>query len=160
MNVHFIKSPEKKEIQEELNKVFGIHDIPFMLIATGNEKIRGFSGSLTKDELIDLSQDINIELLGTYMFKKEHDLRLSFDATHIFQPQITKSIFEINDSQFDQWIRGHDLLGLKDIPRGTLVMKYKDDFLGCAKSNGEKISNYIPKERRLRTQLKPIYKSD
>ena len=152
MNVQFIKSPEKKRIIEELNNQFGIIEIPHLLLETGKEKIRGFSGSLTKEELIDLSHDINIELLGTYIIKREHDLRLSFDAAHLFKNQITKNIFEITDEQFELWIRGHDLI--MNAPKGTLVISHKGDFLGCGKSNGDKVSNYIPKERRIRTQLK------
>lgn len=153
MNVNFIKSPEKRKIQEELNETFGINEIPYQLIETGKEKIRGFSGSLTKDEIINLSRIINIELIGTYLLKREESIRLSYDATHLFQSQITKNIFEITPGQFELWIRGHDLLNVQ-APRGTLVIKYNGDFLGCGKSNGEKISNFIPKERRLKTQLK------
>lgn len=162
MNVHFIKSPEKKQIMEELNNQFGIQEVPYLLLETGKEKIRGFSGSLTKDELLDLSEYINIELLGSYIIKREHDLRLSFDACHLFQSQIKKNIFEINDEQYEQWIRGHDLIMHEEVKKpgfilekGTFIISYKGDFLGCGKSNGDKISNYIPKERRLRTQLKP-----
>ena len=157
MNVKFLKSPEKKEIEQQLNERFGIQELNFMLIETGREKIRGFSGSFTKEELIDLSESINIELLGTYLIKTEGDLRLSFDALHLLQDQITKNIFEINDQQYELWMRGHDLMDVKT-EKGTLVIKYKNDFIGCGKSNGEKISNYVPKERRLRTQLKPIEK--
>jgi len=155
MNVRFLKSPEKKEITESLKEVFGIQEIPYLLFETGKEKFRGFSGSLAKDEIIELSGFLNIEIIGSYLIKKENDLRLSFDAVHLFQNQITKNIFEINDSQFELWIRGHDLLDIKDLPKGTLVIKYKGDLIGCGRSNGEKIANYIPKERRLRTQLKP-----
>ena len=161
MNVNFIKSPEKKKIVEELGNQFGISEVSYLLLETGKEKIRGFSGSLTKEELIDLSHDINIELLGTYIIKREHDLRLSFDAAHLFKSQITKNIFEITDEQFELWRRGHDLIMSEEVkkpgfllPKGTLVISYKGDFLGCGKSNGDKISNYIPKERRIRTQLK------
>ncbi len=35
-------------------------------------------------------------------------------------------------------------------PLGILVIRHGRDYLGCAKSNGEKIINHVPKERRVR----------
>lgn len=35
-------------------------------------------------------------------------------------------------------------------PHGFVVIKFKDDFLGCGKSSAEKITNFIPKSRRLK----------
>ena len=48
----FIKSSEKNRIIEELNEQFGITNIPYLLIESGKEKIRAFSGSLSKEEII------------------------------------------------------------------------------------------------------------
>jgi len=150
MNVHFIKSPEKRKIVEQLKNQFGISDLPYLLFETGKEKIRGFSGSLSKEEIFELAKIAHVEIIGIYLINKErsNDLRFSFDATQILQSQITSSIVEINADQFKLWIKGHDL----DIKteKGTVVIKYQSDFLGCGKSNGEKIFNYVPKDRRLR----------
>ena len=149
MNTHFIKSSDKKKILEKLNEQFGITNIPYLLIASGKEKIRAYSGHLSKDEIIDMGKLINIEVVGAYLLKEENEeYRLSFDAPIILKNQITKSIVEINKEQFESWIRGNDL----DITaeKGVVVIKYQEDFLGSGKSNGEKIFNYVPKDRRLR----------
>lgn len=148
MNAHFLSSSEKKELLAQLNEQFGISELLYLLLETGREKIRGFSGSLSKDEILDLAQSLNIEIIGLYIFKQEHDLRLSFDATHLLAPQLSKNIVDINDEQLALWIRGHDL----DIkaPRGTLIIRHNNDFLGCGKSTEERILNHVPKERRLR----------
>lgn len=155
MNIRFIKSSEKKDILAELEKQFGINEMRYLLIETGKEKIRAFSGSLSKDEIKDLSLDIRIELIGAYFLKKEEDYRLSLDAAQLLAKQISKSIVEINEEQYELWIRGQDLPIKTN--RGVVVIKFKQDFIGCGKSNTEKIFNYIPKERRLKTSLPSKY---
>ena len=80
--------------------------------------------------------------------KKDRDPRISFDALPILKSQITKNIIEINKEQFDLWIRGNDII--MAVQRGPIVLKYNKDFVGIGKSNGEKIFNYVPKERKLR----------
>ncbi|MBX4212227.1 hypothetical protein KW787_02095 [Candidatus Pacearchaeota archaeon] len=99
MNVNFIKSPEKKKIIEQLNEEFGISELNYLLIETGKEKIRGFSGTMSKDEIMELAKMARIEIIGLYMIKKElnNELRLSFDATQILKKQINKNIVKIND---------------------------------------------------------------
>lgn len=151
MKMQFIKSSEKKEIISQLNNQFGITDLPFLLIESGKEKIRGFSGHLSKDEIIELGKILNIEVIGLYLIKKEENIfRLSLDATHLLKEQIIKNIIEIDDSQLKEWIRGQDL----DIKtqKGIVIIKHASDFIGCGKSSGDKIFNYIPKERRIKKQ--------
>lgn len=148
MNIRFIKTPEKRRIIEQLKEQFGIEELPYLLIEAGKERIRAYSGSLSKDEMLKLGQIARIELIGSYIIRKEHDLRLSFDALHLLKDQVKKNIVEINDDEYFSWIRGYDLE--KQAPHGTVCIKYKGDFIGCGKSTGEKIINHVPKERRLR----------
>jgi len=149
MNIHFIKTPEKREIIEKLQEQFGIEDLPFLLVESGKEKIRAFSGSLSKDEIAKIAQITKVEVLGLYLLKKENnEFRLSLDATNLLSRQLTKNIIEISNEQLQKWIRGNDLEIKK--PRGVYIIKYKEDFIGCGKSNEEKIFNYVPKDRRLK----------
>jgi NOL1/NOP2/fmu family ribosome biogenesis protein len=149
MNLRFIKSSEKKRIVSEIEERFGITKLPSVLVETGKEKIRGFSGTMTKDEILELSRIANVEVVGLYLFKKEHSLRLSHDAVHVFSSQIKKGVLEINDSQAKDWIDGKDL-NLNTNEKGAIVLKYEKDFVGCGISTGEKVLNYVPKERRVR----------
>src|SRR3989338_5983135 len=148
MNVHFLSSAEKKDLLAQLEEQFGINEIPSLLLETGKEKIRAFSGALSKDELLDLAQLVNIEIIGLYIVRKEHDIRLSFDATQLLNKQLKKNIVDITDEQLALWIRGHDLETAG--PRGTVIIRHGSDFFGCGKSTGERIINHVPKERRIR----------
>ena len=148
MNIYFIKSSEKKEIIEELKEQFGIEELPFLLIESGKEKIRGFTGSLSKEEIVELGKIAWIEGVGIYLFKREEALRIGFDATQILGNQITKNIIDITEEQARFWLRGRDIE--MQTPRGIVVVRYQGDFFGCGKSTGEKITNHVPKERRLK----------
>ena len=149
MNSRFIKSSEKKRLLSELEEQFGIEKLPYLLLETGKEKIRGFSGTMTKEEITELGKISNVEIVGLYLIKKEKNLRLSLDATHLLKEQISKNIIEINNVQLGDWLRGKNLDIAKD--SGIYVIKYEDDFVGCGISDGKKIINHIPKERRIRS---------
>ncbi|MBM3232961.1 hypothetical protein FJZ18_02215 [Candidatus Pacearchaeota archaeon] len=148
MKVHFIKSSEKKDIIEELREIYGIEELPFLLIETGKDKIRGFTGSLSKDEISELSKITFIEGIGLYLIRREESLRLSFDATQLLNDQINKSALDVSEEQAIQWLKGNDL-DIKCL-RGIVVVMFENIPLGCGKSTGERIVNHVPKERRLR----------
>jgi len=150
MNINFLKSKEKKKILDELNERFGITELPGLLLETGKQKIRGFSGTMTREEITEIGAKINIEIVGLYLIKRERDyLRLSMDATQVLAKGIKKNIIELNDEDFSKWIRTNDLPIKKD--KGVYAIKHGNDFIGCAYSNGEKLFNFVPKERSVRS---------
>jgi NOL1/NOP2/fmu family ribosome biogenesis protein len=148
MNIEFIKSNEKREIVEKLREQFGINKLPYLLIRTGKEKIRAFSGSLSKEEIMELGKIARVELIGSYLIKDEGLYRLSFDAVSLLKGQISKNIIDVSDEQLAQWIRVYDLELAG--PQGVVVIRHNSDFIGCGKSNGKTIYNHIPKDRRLK----------
>lgn len=153
MNIHFLKSKDKKEILAELEKIYGIEELPYLLIETGKRKIRAFSGHLSKEEIMQLGNLTNVELIGMYFINtRDNDLRINFDALSLLRGKITKSTVEIDEKQLALWLRGHDLQ-IK-VPSGVVVIKFNEDIVGVGKSNGEKIFNYVPKERKLKTTIK------
>jgi NOL1/NOP2/fmu family ribosome biogenesis protein len=88
--------------------------------------------------------------VGDYFAKEQgYELRLSIEGTHLLKEQITKNIFELNQEQKEQWMHGHDLQ-IKTGKKGFFIIKYENDFLGTGKLSEEKISNFIPKNRRLK----------
>ncbi len=151
MNVRFLKPGEKKKLFAELKETFGIDKPHFLLFETGKEKIRGFAGSMSKEEILKLGEITNVEVVGLYLFKDEGwGYRLSHDAVHILAGDISKGIIEINEGELGKWIRGHDLEIVAE--KGAVVLRFGDDFVGCGVSNGEKIFNYVPNERRIRSK--------
>ncbi len=150
MKFEIINRNEKNRIIENLNKQFGITSLPYLLIRQGREKIRAYSGNLSREELSIIGENINIDTLGIYLLKEESgEIRLSHDAASILQPQITKNIIELDISRAIEWLKGHDL-NIKTEFRGMVALKYNHYLIGCGKSSGERITNFVPKERRIR----------
>jgi len=144
-----LPNTDKKKILARLEKQFGIKKIPQLIIQFGQEKLRLYSGNLLKEELYHLNNELRIENIGLYFAKYENDdIRLTLDGVQLFKDQITKNILELSDEQAEQWLRGNDLPISSD--NAWKVLKHKNEFLGCGKSTGERITNFMPKERRIK----------
>jgi NOL1/NOP2/fmu family ribosome biogenesis protein len=152
MTLTILNKKEKQEIEEKLNNQFGIKEISEKIIMKGKEKLFLFSGSFTNEEIKKLEELVVIEKVGVYFTKideRTNDLRLSIEGSQIFKNQINKNVFEISEELVEQWMKGREL-NIKTGKKGFIVIKYKDDFLGTGKASEEKISNFIPKIRRLK----------
>ena len=144
-----IRSTEKKKILKQLNEQYGITELPFLLIKFGKEKIRLYSGNLSVEELNVLDENLRIENIGLYFAKEQKDgIRLTLDGIQILKNQITKNILEINNKQAQEWLSGNDLLIQEE--NAFKIIKNNNEFLGCGKSTGERITNFVPKERRIK----------
>ena len=144
-----IYASEKKHLLKQLNKQFGIEKLPYLLLKFGEDKIRVYSGDLSTEELRVLDANLNIENIGLYFAKEEKDgIRLTLDGIQIIKEQITKNILELTDQQAEDWLKGKDLDIKAD--RGFLILKNNNEFIGCGKSTGERIANFVPKERRIK----------
>lgn len=147
--IEFIKSSEKSEIMEKLKEHYGIKKLNYLLLRIGRERIRGYTGSLSKDEILTLSREVRIEMIGMYLMKQEgENIRLSFDSTQMLE--INNSIIEISDEQTAQWLRGEDIFLENKEFENFVVLKNRGNFLGCGKLSKGRITNYVPKERRIK----------
>jgi len=150
MNIKFIEKSEKREIISKLEEQYGISELPYLLIMIGKEKIRAYSGSLSKVEIMQLGKSVNIELIGIYLMKIEKDgIRLSHDATSLLKDKITKNILDINDEQAKEWLKGDDIF-TDNKNFGYFVLRNKGNLIGCGKLSQGRIVNFVPKERRIK----------
>lgn len=149
MKVEFYNSKKRKELIEKLNSQFGVKTLPPIIFETGKERIRGFSGDLTIDELYDLADIANIEYIGLYLLKQDMEfLRLGFDGAILLKDQYSKNIVELTDAQVDGWMNGHNLD--VQLENGIYIVCHKGDVFGCGVSDGKHLINFVPKERRIR----------
>jgi NOL1/NOP2/fmu family ribosome biogenesis protein len=148
--IKFFNEHEKERIIRLLSQQFGIKDVPFIMARLGKERIIVFSGELSDREILNIDEVAHIEGVGLYFAKEEMSgIRLSIEGSQLLKDQITKNIFELDEKQAEQWMMGSEL-NIKTDKRGFFIMKYKDDFLGTGKISAEKISNFVPKPRRLK----------
>ena len=150
MTLQILNKNETREILNLLKKQFQILEIPGQIIKIGKERLFLYQGSLNKEEIKKLDATILIERAGVYFGKvKDNEIRLSIEGTHLFKDQIKKNIFEMNEKQTDEWMHGSEL-NVSSGKFGFAIMKHRDDFLGTGKASAEKITNFIPKNRRLK----------
>jgi len=143
-------SKEKEKLVEQLSKQFGIKKVDGIISMRGRERLFLFQGILNEKQIHEIESTIPIERVGIYFGKDINgQIRLSIEGVHILKNQITKNIFELNEEQLDLWMKGNEL-NIKSGKNGFLIMKYKDNFLGTGKASEEKITNFIPKNRRLK----------
>ena len=152
MSLTILNKKQKQEILKKLGEQFGIKDIPGEIIMKGKEKLFLFSGSFTERQIKELEKITVIERIGVYFAKRDeysNKIRLSIEGSQILKSQIKKNIFELNENQLEQWMKGYELQ-IKTGKKDFLIIKYHENFLGSGKASEEKIGNFIPKIRRLK----------
>lgn len=153
----FVYKTEKKRILEQLEH-YGIKKLPYLMTISGKDKVRGYSGNFSDEEIAEFNKEIGIELMGLYLFTIHYDeIRLSFDGMLMLKDQITKNILEVNDAQAKEFFRGQDIALTKEDKekwknesKTFKVIKHKDEFIGTGKLTVDRIVNYLPKERRVK----------
>lgn len=180
MTIHILPKKETQEILDKLKKQFGIQQLNGKILRIGTERLFFYQGSLTNKEIKQLEQTVPVERVGVYFAKIQNDqVRLSIEGTHLLKDQITKNICSLNNEAVDIWMHGSELLldddlkkdrefnkeknsmlnskslwaggwGSQKLKKGFVIMKHDEDFLGTGKLSEEKITNFIPKSRRLK----------
>jgi len=160
--MQILNKSEKKRILQELEKKFGIKKPSFLFLKTNKQKIRGFSGNLSKQEITTLTRIARLEIIGNYFIKNNKGIRLSLDATHLLKP--SKNILNLTNKQAINWMQGKNL-DLTDKQNKNLIEQIKQknlkdfiiiknktnqDFLGSGKIGEKTLLNFIPKERRIK----------
>ncbi len=151
--VEFLDKAKKKKVLNKLEEDYGINKLNYLLIRSGKENIRIFSGNLSKDELNLLAKNVNLELIGTKLCTiTEEGIRLNFDLINLpeIKSQISKNIIDLNEDEAKKWMRGEDLKIDTKTKEKFLVVKKAEDLLGIGKVYREILKNYIPKERRIK----------
>ena len=148
--IKFLNEREKKEFIQKLNEQFGIEEVEGQLCKFGKERIVLFSGDADEKQIITMDALARIEGVGLYIAKEQPDgVRLSIEGSQLIGNQATKNVFEMNKEQADQWMLGQEIpVQIKE--KGFVIMKFNDDFLGTGKASEGRITNFVPKARRLR----------
>jgi len=150
MNFKPLNSKEKENVLKLIKKQFSIEDLHLDYIFFSNEDHKIFI--ISKDvSKINLS-NLRINNIGLYFGKIEDDgFRLSIEGSQIIGNLALNNIIEIDDVDTKKWFLGEDIPTKVDNVRGYVILRNKNDFLGCGKIKNNKIINYIDKGRRIRT---------
>ncbi len=155
MKVEILDNTKKKKIVSIVEEDYGINNIPFLLIKTSKDKIRGYSGDLSREEITDIAKSLNVELVGTQLFTlvdNDNHARLNFDVMNlpVLKTQISKNILNINEVQLKELLSGKNLEVSSPFNSPFIPLKLNNDFFGIAKNRGDFLQNYLPKEKRMK----------
>jgi NOL1/NOP2/fmu family ribosome biogenesis protein len=159
MKIQVLDRAKKKKFLKEL-EVFGMGWVPETLVRSGKERIRAFSGDLSREEIMEIWRLFPIEGVGLYVGKDMinrngvHEVRLSLDGMHVWKEQLTERTVELTAEQEVDWFLGKDVDIESDLSEGFVLVKGGDDFVGFGKigSEGKVLYTYLPKERRRKSQ--------
>ena len=142
-----MNSKEVKQIYLFLQSEFGCdHKFDFVFLRSSKDKVYVLNRDV---ELIDFNK-LHIDTAGLYIGKFYSDgFRLSVEGSQLFAPYVSKNLVEVSDLHFVDWLTGSDLVDFVGEDR-FVILKYKKDFLGCAKVKNNVALNSLPKARRLK----------
>ena len=145
-NIKILNKKEIKSILELIKNQWGASaDMDYAFLKTDKGKIYAVNSDISRLELGKL----RINSIGLYFAEiRDEGIRLSIEGSQIIGPKSKKSVLELNDNEAKEWMRGNDL-EMKGDFSGFLIIKHKEDFLGCGKYANGKILNYIGKARRV-----------
>ena len=144
-NFELLNSKEIKKLNKQLKEQFDSEfDFKeYLTFRTPRDRIYIVNKEFSK---IDSSK-LKINNIGLYFLSIMGDgLRLSIEGSQLFKAK--KNILELKKSDFEDWMTGQDVN--LEFEKGYVLLKYGNDFLGCGKSMGNKVLNYVPKPRRVK----------
>lgn len=165
MKIQIMDRAKKKKLIAGLDDM-GMKKIPELLIRSGKERIRAYSGDLSTEQIMEIWRLFPIEGVGLYVGKDMinrngvHEIRLSLDGMHLWKEQLTERIFVLTEEQEEIWFKGDNVELTKEqagkISDGFVSVKSFNniDFVGMGKigNNGETLFGFLPKERRRKSQ--------
>ena len=156
-----LNAKEIKEIKKLLKEQFGFEkNLDYIFLKNEKDKIYITSKDASKVNLSILS----INTVGMYFaqFNKfSGEVRLSIEGARLIGEHCKKNIIDIDDEELKKWFRGEDLHMpkncLKQAEGNFLILKNKDDFVGCGRYANSAILNFVGKERRVKSATNLVF---
>jgi NOL1/NOP2/fmu family ribosome biogenesis protein len=158
MKIQILDKAKKKKFIEGISEL-GLKKIPQLLIKSGRERVRAFSGNLSKEEIMEIWRITPIEGVGLYVGKDSVDkrngrreVRLALEGLHAWKDQISENILQLNKEQEIEWFLGKNIEIESSEKKGFVAVRSADgkDFVGIGKigDEGKMLYGLLPKERR------------
>ena len=144
-NLQILNKKQIKGILSLLEKQFSFkNNLDYVFLQ--NKEGKTF---IVNKEIENLSLNkLRINSIGMYFGKLEKDgIRLSMEGSQMIGKKANKNVVKINKKQVEEWLSGQDIKA--EGFSGFVLIKHKNDFLGCGKAKGNKILNFVPKARRI-----------
>jgi len=149
MNLEILNSKKIKELHLKLKEQFGFDNkLDYVFLKSKKGRIYIVTKEIQKVKY----DEFRMDTLGNYFASEEKDdIRLSIEGSQLIGPDAKKNVLELNDEKFKQWFKGEDV-EVKD-EQGFQIIKHNDDFVGCGKAGNGILRNFIPKTRRITSEM-------
>lgn len=139
-----LNSRELKELYKELEERFGSKTkLDFIVLEGADNRYYLLSKGYEK---LDVDR-LRVNNKGVYFGTKERDgFRLSIEGAQLINAE--KNIVELDYKKMTNWVRGEDVK--REGGDGYVIVKYKNDVIGCGRIVKNNLRNMVPKERRLK----------
>lgn len=144
-HLRILAAKETRTIIEELNEHF---DSKFSTdkVMVENNKRKIFL--INRDYGRIDEKKLRINNLGMYFCTREKDgFRLSLEGSQMINPK--KNFYSVTKELATKWIAGENIEAGNETFDGYVIIKYKDDIIGCGKFKDGQILNAVSKERRI-----------
>ncbi|MCK4968542.1 MAG: hypothetical protein KAS12_05785 [Candidatus Aenigmarchaeota archaeon] len=147
--LQFVNSKKKKELTKQLDERFGIsknvfNDYHFI---ENEEKFWICSLDTTT---IDF-KNLRTEGIGMLFARKGLALKPTTNMIQLFGNHATKNVVELDEEQKNKFLSGLDISELDaNVDSGYVIVKYKNDSLGCSLYKEGTLKNQIPKAKRIK----------
>lgn len=156
-----LNSKDRKLMRQELEKEFGITELPELVYFCLNEKERVY---VTNKEIFEIEQEsIRTNAFGMYFgtFMKD-GFRLSIEGCELLKDSFVRQKIQITIDQRNAWLKGEHIditneqwteinKETKEDEKGNYYsLFYNNDVIGMGKLKDNSIINYLPKARRLK----------
>ncbi len=147
MNSILLSKKEIKKTIKQIQKQFGIKklDLDYLFFKNNDNKF-----FIISKKLSDIDQlKFRINNLGLYIAKIEpFGIRLTVEGSQLIGSKATKNVLETDN--YKEWMEGNDLIIDKKF-KGFVIIKNNKDYFGSGFYKNNKILNFIPKSRRIRS---------
>ncbi|MBI4153354.1 hypothetical protein HY497_02425 [Candidatus Woesearchaeota archaeon] len=143
-----LNSRDVKGILKKLDEQFGIHcTLDYAFLMDQHKKI----WLIHKDvNLVDFEQ-LRINSMGLYFaeINKYGEIRLTIEGSQLVGKLASKNVLILGKEQVKQYFKGEDVPVHLDVCGSPfLLLRFGDDFFGCAKLKEGVLLNYLPKVQR------------
>ena len=100
---------------------------------------------------LDIS-NMRIDSIGMYLCEyRNDDIRLSIEGSQMIGPNAKQNVLELTETELQLWIRGYDIEFKDKKDTGFLIIKSGNDYFGTGKIKSNKLLNFYPKTRRIKS---------
>jgi NOL1/NOP2/fmu family ribosome biogenesis protein len=145
--LNILNTREVKKIREQVIGQFGFFPKEdYAYLRNENNRIFLVNKDIARIEL----KKLKIDKIGLYFAEimKNEEVRLSKEGAQIIGKGAKSNVIELNEGEIKEYFQGSDLD--KDLGNDNklVLLRYKDDIIGCAKYKEGKILNFLPKINR------------